>query len=172
MRASARSFAFVTFLGLTLAVSGCSDGDVTESPATSTTAVVTAASVVDEPAVSDATTDSTAEPDDSLDSQVRTALGIPGLALLTPMSGAGPRPELAWEPVDGAFFYNVVVLDPTGRGYWGWEGTDTSVHVGGEPVIKEGLSGPSVIDGMTWQVSAYDSDQNLIALSHQQPIAP
>jgi len=109
---------------------------------------------------------------DSTDSVIRAALGIPPVTLLTPESGGGSRPELAWAVVDGAFFYNVVLLDPTGRGYWGWEGTAAAVHVGGEPVIKEGLSGPSVIDGMTWQVAAYDDDQNLIALSHRQPIAP
>jgi hypothetical protein len=110
--------------------------------------------------------------DSNVDSQIRELLDIPGIDLLTSEAGGGVRPQLVWEPIDQAFFYNVVVLDPTGRGYWGWEGTVTSVHVGGEPVITEGLSGPSVISGMTWQVAAYDSELNLIALSHMQPIAP
>ncbi len=137
-----------------------------ESPSTSITSTPSSTASGDSEDTSTTTTIA------SVDSRIREITGIPVVDLLTPEAGGGARPELAWEPVDQAFFYNVVVLDPSGGGYWGWEGTATAVHVGGEPVITAGLSGPSVIDGMSWQVSAYDSDQNLIALSHQQPIAP
>jgi hypothetical protein len=155
--------------GMFVLAAGCTGGGTpvtSEPPATSVTS--TSSSPVSVGSDDTVVTTTVA----SVDSRIRELTGVPGMNLLTAESGEGPRPELEWEPVDDAFFYNVVLLDPTGRGYWGWEGTATAVHVGGEPVIKEGLSGPSVIDGMSWQVSAYDSDLKLIALSHQQPIAP
>lgn len=151
-------------IALSVAVAGCSAGDTTSStdappiPSTSSTVATDAMSTVPEAQTSN--------------DPIAATLGLPGITIVTPESGGGARPELAWRPVDDAFFYNVVLFGPSGRAYWGWEGTTTSVHVGGEPVIKEGLSGPSVIEGMFWQVSAYDNDLNLIALSHQQPIGP
>jgi len=152
---------------MTIFVASCSGSDTTVS--TLSSAAPTSDTTPSEP---DATSDTVADTTDSTDSDIRATLGVPLVTLLTPESGGGSRPELAWDAVDGAFFYSIVLFDPTGGAYWGWEGTTTAVHVGGEPVINEGLSGPSVIDGMAWQVAAYDADQNLIALSDRQPVAP
>ena len=156
---------------MSIVAAGCSASDTSAPPEgpTTTAAATTSPTTF---ASSDGADGSVTDPDDATEVEIGELLDISGIDLLTPETGGGARPELTWEPVDHAFFYNVVLLDPTGRGYWGWEGTTTAVHVGGEPVIKEGLSGPSVIDGMNWQVAAYDSDLNLIALSHKQPIAP
>ena len=61
---------------------------------------------------------------------------------------------------------------PSGEVYWSWAGTATQVHVGGEPQLHEGASGPSVIEGMSWAVIAYDADLLPIAVSEQRPISP
>lgn len=163
---------------LSIVSAGCAESNTSESFESATTLATPAPSATTSVDLGTGE-DSTAVAEDAPDSQNRERglqipelVDIPGIDLLTPESGGGVRPEFAWEPIDRAFFYNVVLLDPAGRGYWGWEGTTTAVHLGGEPVIKEGLSGPSVIEGMTWQVAAYDDDLNLIALSHRQPIAP
>lgn len=157
---------------------GCAESKTSEASAPTTTLATPTPSATTsvEPEIGG---DSTAVAEDAADSQnperdsqIPELVDLPGIDLLTPESGEGIRPEFSWEPIDRAFFYNVVLLDPAGRGYWGWEGTTTAVHLGGEPAIKDGLSGPSVIDGMTWQVAAYDDDFNLIALSHRKPIAP
>jgi hypothetical protein len=163
----------IVFVSSVVAAS-CTGGGASDPPDVSAAPTTPTTSTVSTSAASDVTEaeSSVTEPREAPDSRIRELLDVPPIELLTAESGGGTRPELAWEPVDEAFFYNVVLLDPTGRGYWGWEGTATAVHVGGEPVIKEGLSGPSVIDGMSWQVAAYDSDLNLIALSRKQPIAP
>ena len=158
-----------TFAGMFILAAGCTGGGTPVTSEPPTTSVTSSPTSTASDGSDDTSVTTTVE---SFDSRIRELTGVPGIDLLTPESGEGPRPELEWGPVDDVFFYNVVLLDPTGRGYWGWEGTATAVHVGGEPVIEEGLSGPSVIDGMSWQVSAYDSDLKLIALSHQQPIAP
>jgi hypothetical protein len=94
------------------------------------------------------------------------------VVLTAPTSGGGARPLLSWDPVDGAGSYVVFVYAPNGDIYWSWSGSDTSVHVGGEPQLGDGVSGPSVAQGMTWGVIAYDADLLPIAVSEKRPIAP
>lgn len=97
------------------------------------------------------------------------ALGA--MTLTTPESGGGERPVLAWEPVDGADHYAVVVLDPDGQPYWGWRTADTVVRVGvGDRA--EGVPGPRVADGMTWSVVAHGADGIPVAASARRPIEP
>ncbi|HUG48045.1 MAG TPA: hypothetical protein VMP67_06495 [Candidatus Limnocylindria bacterium] len=92
--------------------------------------------------------------------------------LKTPTSGGGSRPLLEWEPVADADHYGAYVYAPEGIIYWAWAGRETSVHVGGEPQLREGAPGPSIVDGMTWAVIAYDPDLIPIAVSELRPISP
>jgi len=94
------------------------------------------------------------------------------VTLLTATSGGGIRPLLQWDPVSGADHYGVYVYAPNGDLYWSWLTTDTSVHVGGEPVLHDDAPGPSVAEGMSWAVVAYDAAQLPLAVSAQRPIAP
>lgn len=94
------------------------------------------------------------------------------VVLVTPFSDNGVRPLLSWEPVDGADRYGVYVYAPNGRAYWSWTGSVTSVHVGGDPQLRDGAPGPTVSDGMTWAVVAYDADVLPIAVSELRAISP
>ena len=91
--------------------------------------------------------------------------------LTTPVAGGGPRPVLAWEPVDGAEVYAVVVHDVDGAPYWGWELEETSVRLGLED-RPDTAPGPRAAEGMTWSVVAYDADWLPLAASERRPIAP
>jgi hypothetical protein len=93
------------------------------------------------------------------------------LELLTPAAGNGPRPDLAWTPVPGAQAYHLVLYGPDGMGYWAWQGAGSSVPLGGA-TLEPGAPGPSLTDGMTWDVVAYDARGTLIAASGRQPIEP
>ena len=94
------------------------------------------------------------------------------IVLRTPTAGGGSRPLLEWDGVDGVDHYAVYLHAPDGRIYWSWSGRQTSVHVGGEPPLREGAPGPSVAAGMTWAVVAYDADLLPITTSEIRPISP
>jgi hypothetical protein len=99
--------------------------------------------------------------------------GVDGtMTLLTPTSGEGIRPLLAWAPVSTADHYALFLYAPSGEVYWSWSGTATEVHVGGEPQLRDGASGPSVVEGMSWAVIAYDAGMLPIAASEIRPVSP
>lgn len=97
---------------------------------------------------------------------------LPGMTLTTPTSGNGSRPLLAWESVEGADWYSVYLYGPDQGLYWSWQGRETSVPVGGRPQLNDKAPGPSVADGMTWSVVAYDNHDMPIASGGPRPIAP
>lgn len=98
-------------------------------------------------------------------------LDLPGIELLTPMSGEGQRPVLTWDSVDGAASYLVVLrAAPEAPASWLWRGDRTEIRVGF--VTDPGLGGPEVRDGMVWSVLAFDADDVPLAQSGQRPIAP
>jgi hypothetical protein len=150
-------------------VAGPSNDPTTTVTVTSTTAaVVTTAGVTTTAAVASTAT-----------TQAEAAIGEPffggldrQIGLLTPEAGGGGRPLLEWEPVPGADHYAVYVYAPDDRVYWAWTGDDARVHVGGEPQLLEGVSGPSISPGMSWAVIAFDADLLPIAVSERREIAP
>jgi hypothetical protein len=99
------------------------------------------------------------------------ALGLPAMSVLTEPSDS-LRPLLAWESVDGAAGYSVTVWAPTGVGYWAWRTAATSVHLGGDPQLRDDVSGPSTTPGMTWSVLALDDDGAPIAASAETVLRP
>lgn len=109
---------------------------------------------------------------------VTPLLAAPGLGtvtLTTPQTGGGVKPLLAWEPVDGAALYTVIVFAPDGGAYWAWEGESTSVTLGGgapsSPPAGD-RAGPVLQAGMAWSVIARDADGAIIAASGRQLIGP
>ena len=170
-------------------LAGCSGGDdatddavssidSTAVPAPDTSGVAT---TTDDSEDAPPTTTAASADDDGADEPPATAPPttvalIEGLAasieLLTPASETGTRPLLEWSLVDGASSYMATVYAPDGSPYWTWTGVAASVHVGGDPMLDESVPGPSVIDGMTWGVVAFNDEIVPIALSNRQTIAP
>jgi hypothetical protein len=195
MTVLARRLALVGALSvLVVSASACSGGDDSATDdETSDSTTAQAASVAPtqpptsgEPPTSDSTDETppaTTTPagdgddvDDAAATQPPPVALIAGIAptveLLTPESGSGIRPQLAWSPVDGGSYYLATVYAPDGTPYWTWTGTATAVHVGGDPVLDDDRPGPSVVDGMSWGVVALDDQIVPIALSDRRPIAP
>jgi hypothetical protein len=104
----------------------------------------------------------------------RPDLGLPDLALTTPVQGGGQWPELSWETVASADRYTVTLYDPDGLAYWAWRGSEPTVVAGGFNTPPEEGSGvtPRVRAGMTWDVVARDASGELIAQSGVRPIEP
>ena len=94
------------------------------------------------------------------------------VTLHTSTSGGGGRPLLDWQQVAGADHYGLYVYAPDGRIHWAWTGRETSIHVGGEPQLREGAPGPRITEGMSWAVVAYDADMLPITTSEIRPISP
>jgi hypothetical protein len=94
------------------------------------------------------------------------------IELLTSSEGGGIRPILEWTEVAGVDHYGVYLYAPNGAIYWAWRGRTTSIVVGGEPRLADAAAGPSVSDGMTWAVVAYDADLLPLAVSPAAPISP
>jgi hypothetical protein len=91
---------------------------------------------------------------------------------LTATEGVGLRPTLAWEPVDGAAAYFLVVKDASGEAYWAWDGSETSVPLGGAEFPADFGNGPTIGPGYSWSVSAYAVDGAFVAISGDRPVSP
>jgi hypothetical protein len=88
-------------------------------------------------------------------------------------SGVGIRPRLEWQEIPGAISYAIVIFEPDGTPYWAWPTAQTWVYVAGidEPLPEEN-EGPILIEGMTWQVVAYDAEETPIAVGGPWAIGP
>jgi hypothetical protein len=94
-----------------------------------------------------------------------------GSVELQPADEGGPHPTLAWDPVDDAATYWLVVRDGSGDAYWAWTGADTSVRLGGGD--RAGLNQTAALhEPMTWSVTAIDGSGNVIAFSDVATVAP
>ena len=162
MRRTRRHAGRILIVGaLMLLVAACSNGEAGDGP-------------------SDGGTDAAAPggaagaPEDLGELTPRLDLGVDPIEQFTASSGGGRWPELAWASVDGAARYSVTVYASDGRAYWAWSGSDESVLMGGFRTRPDESSNmaPMVRQGMTWDVAAFDSDGELIALSSERPISP
>lgn len=149
------------------------DGGAPETTATSSSTASSSSTTAPTQGVSApstaATTSTTTAPDYP---SAAAELGLPEIEQLTATDGGGRRPVLEWVPVDGAAQYYVFVLSPSDAVYWGWETSEPSVPVGGEPQLDDDAPGPAISEGMTWSVSAADAEGAIIALSAHRPISP
>lgn len=124
-----------------------------------------------EPTVSTSTTEpaTTSAPTTTAPEPLFTAPDLEAIAQVTPTAGGGPRPDLVWEPVDGAVEYTVVVSDAKGAPWWAWFGDSTEVVLGGVDSSAE-VGGPAAGPGVTWVVFAFGDDGALIGVSAARPI--
>lgn len=158
-----------------LMLAGCSD-DPDEQPGETAEGLEGASAAEEGPDAAeapdeDAVTEEADTPSASPEGPPRPDLGLPELALTTPQSGEGPRPELTWEPVEGASTYAVTVYaGPGERARWSWRGGATSVRVGF--VEDTSVGGPNILEGMTWTVVAFDAEDRPIAQSGERPLSP
>ena len=90
--------------------------------------------------------------------------------IATEPTESGPRPLLAWEAIEGADLYQVVVLGADGEPYWAWSGTETEIHVGGNPEPQ--ALGAWVHESMTWTVSAHGPEGQVLGLSSPAGLEP
>lgn len=144
---------------------GCSGDDDVTPPAS-------ASDVAAERASSEPSSPATVTPSPVLDD----AAFVPGLSdavmvQTTPVSGGGERPMLAWDAVDGARDYVVMVHTDADAPYWSWATSETQVRLGLTD-RPDTAPGPRVAEGMTWVVVARDGDGLPIATSPRRPIAP
>ncbi|MFV1999856.1 MAG: hypothetical protein ACC654_05760 [Acidimicrobiia bacterium] len=59
-----------------------------------------------------------------------------------------------------------------GAAYWAWEGSETSIPLGGAEFPEDFGNGPTIGSGYTWSVSAYAPDGTILAISGDRPISP
>ena len=158
----------VVSLLLVVAACGDDDGATTSAvPPTSATATTGA------PGTTDATGTTSATPAaPPASSALAESFGLETIEVLTPESGGGERPDFAWTAVDGATSYQVTLLAPDGTFYWGWDGDETSVPLGGFPRLVPAATGPRLVSGMSWTVMAFDAEFRPIAAGGPNPIGP
>jgi len=100
-------------------------------------------------------------------------IGGTPIGQLTPEQGVGAYPLFEWTAVPGAARYMLFVFDADGVMFWAWEGTATSVYLGGlDQPPTPGSMGPALDVPMSWAVIAFDAGGNLVAGSPTRPIAP
>ncbi len=99
-------------------------------------------------------------------------VGADPVVRLTPTEGVGVRPTLGWEAVEGADSYFLVVKDEAGVPYWAWEGSESSIPLGGAEFPEDYGNGPTIGPGYTWSVSAYAADGTFLAISGDRPVSP
>jgi hypothetical protein len=98
--------------------------------------------------------------------------GLDSVTLLTPVAGGGARPLLAWEPVNAAATYMVVVYDSEGEAIWSSITRDTEIYLGGSLPIPEENTGPRITADSSWVVYADDANGRVIAASGRSPLNP
>lgn len=95
------------------------------------------------------------------------------MVLLTPPMGNGPKPLLAWEAVDGATTYDVIVNTRDGGPYWAWRGAATQVWLGGHETEPDAdTEGPVLVEPMQLTIVATDDSGGLLAAVGPVEIAP
>lgn len=165
-RARGRWAARAVVMAFVVAAVGCS-GEDEAAPSSAASDVAVERTSSDAPSSRPTPTASPAVPGEAF---------VPGLSddvivQTTPVSGGGDRPVLAWEAVDGAGDYVVMVHSDDDTPYWSWATSETQVRVGLTD-RPDTAPGPRVAEGMTWVVVARDGDGLPIATSPRRPIAP
>lgn len=90
--------------------------------------------------------------------------------IITQATSPGPRPMLAWDSIDGATSYDLIVLDAEGTPYWAWSGEAAGVHLGG--VENPDAVGAWVFEPLTWIVTARDNEGQPLAMSAAAELLP
>jgi hypothetical protein len=132
---------------------------------------------VPEPAASEATTatapTTTPPPPPAPPDELADLDAITEISVTTPVSGNGERPLFAWQPVEAATSYSLVLTTSDGQAYWAWTGPESQIWLGGsadEPPAD--ATGPYMVEPMTLRVFAADADGVIVAASRPVDIAP
>ncbi len=149
------------------ACSGSSDGAATTDPDESSQSADSTAENASDGAEETTTTTEVDIPDEP---GLPMANGVE-IEQLTDKLGGGPRPMLAWSPVEGSDSYTVVVYDAEGAPWWSWSGPGTEVVIGGVQTDTE-IGGPRAGAGVRWIVMSFDADGNMIGTSGKRSIEP
>lgn len=164
-------------LAIGLAVAACGGSDEPASASSSTgpastpdTAAVTTTAGSTTPSTTQGPSSTGTSPSASSIRDLRGDFGIESIAL-QPADEGGPHPTLAWDAVDGAATYWLVVHDGDGRVYWAWTGAETQVRVGGgdRPELNQTAA---LHEPMTWSVTAVDASGSLLAFSDVATVSP
>jgi hypothetical protein len=84
----------------------------------------------------------------------------------------GSVPTFEWTPIDGAALYRLAVLGPTGP-IWAWEGSATSVNLGGLTGDRpKEMPGPVVLAGTSWSVVALGASDEVLEIIGPIEISP
>lgn len=155
---------------LVLGAAGC--GQSTEPSATTTQGSSTTGPESSSSAPAETTTQPTVTTAAGPAGQFQLVGGAP-IELLTPEQGVGAYPLFEWTAVPDAARYLLFVFEADEVMYWAWEGTGTSVYLGGlDQPPTPGSMGPVLDVPMTWAVIALDGGGNLIAGSPTRSITP
>jgi hypothetical protein len=154
-------------VGVVLVATACSaGGDDTESVPSTSSATTSSSTTQQVATTTTATTTSIAPQSEPL------LIGAAPVIQLTATEGVGVRPTLGWEAVEDADSYFLVVKDDAGTAYWAWDGSETSIPLGGANFPEDFGNGPTIGPGYTWSVSAYSADGTFLAISGDRPISP
>lgn len=170
-----RRLPILVMLTLVLVACGSTEESASTSmapePAEESTFATSTTIAAGEPTVPTATTGlaTTSAPTTTAPEPLFTAPGLETITQVTPTAGGGTRPDLVWEPMDGAAEYTVVVSDAEGAPWWAWFGDSTEVVLGGVDSSAE-VGGPVAGPGVTWAVFAFGDDGALIGVSPARPI--
>ncbi|KAA3641402.1 MAG: hypothetical protein DWP92_01220, partial [Armatimonadetes bacterium] len=100
-----------------------------------------------------------------------TERGLGTVTLNPTANDGGPHPMMSWEPAPEASSYWLVVHDASGQPYWAWTGSATEVRFGGGD--RADLNQTAALhEPMSWSVTAFDADGNVVAFSETASIEP
>jgi hypothetical protein len=139
-------------------ITSCSSGTDSSTATAPPPSVELVDAEVDRPSPSVADDVPDESSDDGSDQQIDTD------SVIGTSSSGGAQPELRWEPIDDAVLYSIVVYDPAGEPFWGWQGSETSVTVG------EGAPDPLVDRESTWSLIALDADGESVGEAFDLPV--
>ena len=126
-----------------------------------------------DPSTTTAAAPSTTPPTSGPPQELADVPGLTEITVTTPPSGNGEHPLLAWEPVDPAASYSLVLTQADGQVYWAWSGVESQIWLGGSNDRPPATaSGPYMVEPMTLRVFALNADGAVFAASQPIEIAP
>ncbi|NNE74286.1 MAG: hypothetical protein HKN26_11525 [Acidimicrobiales bacterium] len=154
--------------------SGVDDAADPSDPAPSSAAEVPPGDATQaDPTATEPTATDTAPNTTAPEPEAPPLIGFPNAGTITqhtPTTGNGLHPALAWDPIEGATEYAVVVFHANGEAWWSWYGPETEVVLGGV-ATNAPAGGPRAGDGVTWAVVGYDAQGTPLATSARRTVS-
>lgn len=175
LRAPVTAFVLCSLLTVSCSDSG-SNGETENTAGPSATTAPTSSTAPAEPqndTANSAPTSNVSPPPSTMPPADPLVAGVDIIQVRSPQGGAaGATPQFRWEQVETAEDYRLVVLGPDGP-IWAWQGTETSVWLGGFTVEPPpGATSLAIVDDTCWSVVARDAEGSILAASALLPITP